>query len=389
MNKSNKLNLINNFREKYSSHSDILNLPNGNIFDAKYNFCKYINNTKIIGINNFNFKILGKNIKYSIYYTNPFSLDKKILNRINLNQNKSSPIYTYNCICAQLLDKILINKTKLSVLDKININLIVNRKKFHNNFIRKEESILILWFIINKSKSNPNLNYYMKMLKYYWNKIKLKTFNIYNIIDKFIYSDLCNGKLIKEINFHISLYLLLEEFHLEYMYNWLNDFKFNLTFDSNYDCRFILNSNYTKINPYDIINNFNQNATDIYDLMEQIKIPLGHNFLLIYNSNKIYYYDPDEQDLYDLVKLSNLFKLLNIPFSNISNRMPIQTITDDINCLFYCLGFCQIIEKIYLNGQKINLSNLKYQVLIYEKNIIRQNNINNWILNFISNFSII
>ena len=110
----NKMIKINNFREKYSSHSNIF-VPEC----IKYHFCKYINNNKIINVNNFNLKINNKKIKYSTFYTNPYKLDKNITNMINFNFIRS------NIIKINILDNILINKITISQIDKNYLELIL------------------------------------------------------------------------------------------------------------------------------------------------------------------------------------------------------------------------------------------------------------------------
>jgi hypothetical protein len=157
---------------------------------------------------------------------------------------------------------------------------------------------------------------------------------------------------------------------------WLNFNKFNYQTD-----KFILNSNYVKLNPQEIINDcYGEYLSNIPNLKEQMQIPLGHNILLIFNFNKVYYYDPDEQDLYDIFKLTKLFNQIGIKFTNISNRQPIQTITDDCNCLFYCLRFVQYILEF---NTTINFDNLKTIVLVYEKKILNSNDMFEWIKKFV------
>ena len=356
------LKKINNFREKFSSHSDI--------FESD----KYLNNTKIININNFNLKITNKKIKYSTYYTNPFVLDKKITNIISLVLGKNNP-YQIN-----LIDDILINKAPIVETNKIYLEKILIKK---NNFISIEETFLFMIYLINYDNNilESDKEYYFNLLSYYWVKFKLKIFDIDEITSQFVNLDIeltnnqndnQNIKLTCKIKFHISFYLLLEEFHYKYIVVWLKKNKTDLN-----NKKIILNSNYVKINPQEILNNYDGiYYANIPNILEQIQIPLGHNFLLIFGSNKVYYYDSDQNDFYDIFKLKKILDQINFKFTNISNRNPIQMITDDTNCLFYCLRFVYYMQLFNL---QFSQQNLKTFVLIYEKNILNSNDMYDWI----------
>ena len=392
----NKLIKINNFREKYSSHSNIFNLEG-----SEYYFCKYINNNKIININNFDLKIKNKKIKYSTYYTNPFVLDNKIISKINFSSNTNTNLKNnkYKHSHTDLLDKFFIEKNKLTRKDKIYIETIICKKKFNSNYICLEETFLIMLYLIKYDKNIKDKNNYFDLLNYYWLKFKLGNFDVSEIINAFIYANFfyktnTNNDLITDkIKFYISFYILFEEFHLEYLTIWLNlnkmgnnqeniqDYKDYKNKNFSNENIFILNSNYVKINPQEILNNYGgEYYTNISNLLEQVQIPLGHNILFIFNFNKVYYYDSDEQDLHDLFKLNQLFNQIGFKFTNISNRQPIQTIIDDGNCLFYCL---RLVQYIFESDIKINLDSLKTTVLVYEKKILNSNDMYNWIKNFV------
>ena len=392
----NNLIKINNFRENYSSHSNIFFPKDKN----KYDFCKFINNNKIININNFVLKIKNKKIKYSTYYTNPFVLDKKIIEKINLsNTNNNSNIninkYNNNQSYTQILDNFFIENKNLSQVDKIYIETIICKKKFNSNFICIEETFLIMLYLIKYDKNikDKNKNYYFDLLNCHWLKFKLGKFEPNQIIDEFISVNNNNDDLITDkIKFYISFYILFEEFHFTYIIMWLNQNKMcrnpinndivykynNNEINEDNKNKFILNSNCVKINPQEILNNYEgQYYTNNCNLLEQIEIPFGHNLLFIFNCDKVYLYDSDEQDLYEQFKFNQLFNKIGFKLSNISNRNPIQMITDDANCLFYCLRFAQHIID---SNIKINLDNLKIAVLIYEKKIQSDsNNMLDWI----------
>ena len=393
----NKLIKINNFREKYSSHSNIFN-PEG----SEYYFCKYVNNNKIININNFDLKIKNKKIKYSTYYTNPFVLDNKIISKINFYSNKNTDLKVnkYKHSHTDLLDKFFIEKNKLTRSDKIYIETIICKKKFNSNYICLEETFLIMLYLIKYDKNIKDKNNYFDLLNFYWLKFKLGNFDVSEIINSFIYANSSyktntnNDLITDKIKFYISFYILFEEFHLKYITIWLNlnkmvynqeniqeytDYQKNYLNDNKN--KFILNSNYVKINPQEILNNYGgEYYTNISNLLELVQIPLGHNILFIFNFNKVYYYDSDEQDLCDIYKLNQLFNQIGFKFTNISNRKPIQTIIDDGNCLFFCL---RLVQYIFESDIKINLDTLKTNVLVYEKKILNSNDMYNWIKNFV------
>ena len=363
----NKLIKINNFREKYSSHSNIFN-PDS----IDYQFCKYINNNKIININNFELKIKNKKIKYSTFYTNPFTLNKKIINMINFGSKRTETVKIL-ISNVNLLDQILIDKIKISKTDKIYLQLIIKKKSIVNKFISVEETFLIMIYLIKFDINILDKDYYINLLNYHWLKFKLGTFDPNEIINEL--NNINSKQSICKIKFYISFYVLLEEFHQKYILIWLN---FNKSYEQK--SKFILNSNYVKINPQEILNNYEgEYYTNISNLSEQIQIPIGHNILFIFNFNKVYY-DSDEQDLYDIFKLTQLFNQIGFKFANISNRQPIQTICDDGNCLFYCLRF---VQYIFESNTAINLDSLKTNVLVYEKKILNSNDMYVWIKKFV------
>ena len=64
--------------------------------------------------------------------------------------------------------------------------------------------------------------------------------------------------------------------------------------------------------------------------------PASHCRILIWTKNKILFYDPDECDDFD--KISKILKSnCGLQIQHILNKKPIQTITDDTYCLFWCL----------------------------------------------------
>jgi hypothetical protein len=99
---------------------------------------------------------------------------------------------------------------------------------------------------------------------------------------------------------------------------------------------------------------------------------------------KIFYYDSDEQVLSDIYKLKKIFKINSINFINISNRNPIQKIFDDGNCVFYCLRF---IEYIINKNINYNMESLKFNVLLFENEIYKKNDMFKWTNNFIENYN--
>ncbi len=355
-----KLNEINNLRIKMSSHKDIFTFENTKNF-------KTINNSKIINLNNFDLLIDNKIIKYSLYYTNPYIIEKKIIKHIIFKKTLNNSI---SDLCDILLSNLLKNITITNFEIKL-LELIVNKKYNQDNYICIEKTFLIMWYIIWKDKYICNKIKLFKLLKYHYNKFIMGKFNINVIIHNFKF----NTNIVYK-KFYVFFYLLLEEFSYRYIINWL---KFNNHSNKNQ----IFNSNYLRINPQSILNNFNgQFDIDFTELKEIFEIPYGHNVLFIKKNNTIFYYDSDEINLSEIYKLKHLFNKINLFFFNISSKIPIQTITDDLNCLFYCL---RIYEYIYLHQLNINYSNLKKYIYRLENQIINNNDMHNWIIKFLSN----
>lgn len=324
-----------------------------------------IENSKIININNFKLMIDNKLIKYSTLYTNPYFLKKKLIKNI-----KFYP--TQNNLIKNLCNKIFLLSNNLSEYDYKNLYQIIKKKQKYYNYgsIGFEHCLLILWFLIyiDKNIITEQKKIYYDIIKKFYFKFNENSFNI----DEIIYNML-NEKNIILKKFNVSFYILFEEFHFKYISEYLkNQKKFNIIFSSNY----------IKINPQYILNNFKDTFIHtVNSINEDLSNPFGHNILLIKsNLSRVYYYDPDEQVLSDLYKFKTLFNLNDIDFFNISNRNPIQGITDDSNCVFYCLGFIKWISKNNIM-KIIELNTLKKFVLEFESFLYLENiNIFNWII---------
>ena len=244
--------------------------------------------------------------------------------------------------------------------------ILLKKNKFTNKYIGIEQSLLILYYIIYLDKfiKLNDKQIYFDLIKYYYVQYVLDIFNFNEIIQGVI-----NSHNILYKKFFISFYIMTEEFHFKYINKYL---------EINNDLNIIFNSNYIKINPQTLLNNFNNEMNyDLSSINEEISNPYGHNILLIKsNKNKIYYYDPDEQILSDLYKFKILFNCMSINFLNISNRTPIQTITDDSNCVFYCIGF---VKYLIEHNIELELNKLKLATLLYENFILTTNiNIFKW-----------
>jgi hypothetical protein len=385
---SKKIIKINNIRIGLSSHANILNYSKIINSEKSNNvdYIKHINNEKIININNFDLMINGKKKSYSTYYTNPYVLDKNITQDIKIKF-----IYSDKII---LLDKIFLHKKSLTKLDKYKIIQMIEKKFLFKNFIGIEETFVIMWYIINHDLNVIDKNIHNQMLKYHYMLYREDLFEPGDIINKIIpnnstnlnnstnfnnsinfnnttnSNDSTNPEYVEKIKFYQSFYVLLESFHFTYITKWISMEWLNTTQTP------ILNSNYLKLNPQEILNNSNGDYySDIKNLTEQLEIPFGHNCLFIKNCNKIFYYDPDECYSSDLYKLKLLFGWVGINFINISNREPIQTITDDGNCVFYCLRFSKFLLESKID---FNISNLRMAVVIFEKDICKKSNIYDW-----------
>lgn len=357
----------NDLRINLSSFSSIYDL---NKYIGSCSMDYKINNSKVINLNNFELKIKNKLVKYSTYYTNPYFLFLNIIKKIKFAKTK-------NLIIKDLCKKIFLLEKhhKLPEYEEKMIIHIISNKNIYmdDKYIGFEQCLLILWYIIYSDiniKPIDKQTWY-SLIKYYYLKFISNIFDFSEIIQNML-----NTQDIICKKFFLSLYILCEEFHFKYIGLYLKN---TLTIG------IIFNSNYIKINPQHILNNMEEEFNyDIGSINEDISNPFGHNILFIKsNLSKVYYYDPDELNLSDIYKFKVLFKSVGIDYFNISNRTPIQTITDDSNCVFYCLGFIKYLTQ---NKTHLELNKLKNSVLIFETLILEKNiNIFNWI-NYIDNF---
>lgn len=369
---------IHSFREGYSSHLDVVDLSNKSVF------YQYINNQKIININNFNLKTKYNKINFSTFYTNPFELNSKILSKISFYYTKYKT-KTFH------IDMIFKNIYKLKPLDwKFIIKIVKNKKFNHKNFISLEETFLIMLYLIKIDDKIKNKYYYLILLKKYWNKFKKGIFSPLDIIDNIVillnhskYPDnqinYQDPIITKKIKFYTSFYILCEEFHCKYIIEWLKIYNYiPPNYYKNYYTKFIFNSSYTMLNPQEILNNcFGRYNFNLENILEQLQIPPGHNLLFLFDCDKVYYYDPDKTIYSDLIKLSKFFRILGLKFNNISNRKPIQTITNDNYCLFYCLRMAQMLVNYNIG---LSLDKLKNFILQFEKQILIFDDMHQWII---------
>lgn len=347
--KNNKITQINNFRINFSSYKNIFNVGD-NIFS------NILNNIKLIGVNNFNLEIANYKLKYSLFYTNPYVLDNNIIKKVKFDKTTNSRI-------SKLCEKIFISNN----IDNLNntdnfylINIIKNTIKY-KKYIGIEESFLVLWCLIHKNIYIVDKMIYFNIIKYNYSNFLSGKFDIMEVILNIIKKD----NQIEIIKLYICLYILLEEFHFKYITNWIIINSINCS-------NKIFSSNYIKLNPQEILSNCKgQFIFESIDLMEQFEIPNGHNILFIFNTSNVFYYDPDQINLGDLYKFKLLFNKTKYNLFNISNRIPIQTITNDTKCIFYCLGLIKYL--LDCNIKIFNLSNLKLSVLKYETLILKKN----------------
>ena len=137
----------NDMRINLSSFSKIFKLKKYlKLNQGLNNSNKYIlNNQKIININNFEFVINKKKVKFSTYYTNPFNVMPDISSSVKFEKTK-------NQVIKKLCDKIFINPNKnnlnefdLNEIDLIELNtILIKKNKFTNKYIGFEHGMLIL-----------------------------------------------------------------------------------------------------------------------------------------------------------------------------------------------------------------------------------------------------
>lgn len=358
---ANKYVIINNFRIDFSTHDYELLLNN----DFKYKY--FIK--KIFNLNNFIFFIDDYKIDYTLFYLSPFQINKNIYDKIKFDNS-------FNKIIDSLCKKIFIDNSTLINKDYMNLKNIIKKKYKFNNYITMKETFLILWYIIIKDKYilKSKIDYFLNLIKYYYSNFISNNLDFCKII-----FEIENSDNLEKIKLLMGLYILSDEFHYKYIKYWISTNLRELD-------GFIINANYLKINPQEILNNIQgQFYPDKINLLENINCPYGHNILFFINKNKIYYYDSDEQILSDYIKLKYFFKNIGIIFLNISTRNPIQLIFDDGNCVFYCLRFIEYLSKFKV---KFDLRTLQKFAFKYENMIINDNDMFNWIYNFVKKFKI-
>lgn len=129
------IKIQNDMRINLSSFSKIFQLKKYlKLNQGLNNSKKYIfNNKKIININNFEFYINKKKVKFTTYYTNPFNVIYHILSGVKFEKTK-------NPVIKKLCDKIFIssknnnfNKFNLNDIDLLELNTITIKK---NKFIK-------------------------------------------------------------------------------------------------------------------------------------------------------------------------------------------------------------------------------------------------------------
>ena len=108
-----------------------------------------------------------------------------------------------------------------------------------------------------------------------------------------------------------------------------------------------------------------------------------HNILFFFNqTNRVFLYDPDTVNLTDFLRFKILFGSIGYVLSDVSNRLPIQVITDDANCVFYCIRLIEFVCTKRLKN--FGLGELKKIVLEYESDLVNQNDMFDWIVNFVN-----
>lgn len=367
--KPNYLSMINDYRIKFSSYKNIIGLGDNNFIKSN----SFVNN-KLINLNVFELKIGNrKKIRCSFIYTNPFIVNKTIVSKIKFSKTLNESV---RCLCKKIFcsneDKITLGYLDIRTLEDL-----VKKKNKYNKHVEFEHSLLIYWYIIYNNNFINNKQIYFDLLKYYYLKFLIGEFDFNQIIVNIISNQLDSStQPIEYLKFHQCFYLFVEEFHHKYIDMWFRSNGFN--------CKNkIFNSNYIKLNPQEILSNCNnQYDYSPTDLTEQFEIPSGHNILFFIGpTNKVFLYDPDISNTTDFLRLKILFSSCGFILSNVSNRKPIQVITDDTNCVFYCLRLIEFVSAKKIKN--ICFGELKKLVFEYEFTVIQKNDMFNWIINLI------
>jgi len=354
------------------------------LLEPKYYYTmKYLYNIPYItiknfNINNFNFHIRNKLFTCSTYFVSPYCIDSKLLNFINISFNKKNLM---NDMLLKIFSKnIILFDYEIVILEKYITRSLLTSKPFLNT----STVFLLIWYLITQDPYIKNKKSLLSCLKKLYKKIYNNKFNITDLL-KILFKSTDNDSY----KIYLMLYILLEEFHYKYI---------QLVLGKYHNKKMFLSFNYTRINPLNYLNNYNNKCqTIINDIIDDVKFPFAHNTLLVIINNKVFYYDSDIIVSNDYYKLKLILNNSNFSLFNISTRNPIQTINDDCNCLFYCIRIANIIcnkmtailhPLLVKSVPEMSLRHL--QKIAYTSELVHfsQKNMRQWILQLSNNIFI-
>lgn len=228
--------------------------------------------------------------------------------------------------------------------------------KLAKQIIQPELAFEIIYMLLHPKthKETYRQEYYIKKLDDI--KTKWKIFNNDRKLELLYLTKIYN-KLSSNFDFTdddkiLFIFLqLIEPFHIALTQETIKKYTRN-------DNTFYTFYTFATLYRYDPFIYFNYDQNTMIDILTS---PTSHCRMLIWTKNKIMFYDPDECEDFD--KISKILKSnCGLQMQHILNKKPIQTITDDGYCLFWCLYIMLQFEngvslhEINTNLNKINMT---------------------------------
>lgn len=239
--------------------------------------------------------------------------------------------------------------------------------------ISPNDAFTLTYFLIKKIKDQTTRIIFKKKLTEMFKKWQSITLSSDKI--KWILSlQFSKEKTVEENILDLTLFNFLESFHHSVLIHYLN--KFDTT-----KINFVIGQYVTHTPFVCYVNDIFINNDSIADTI-QLKVGLVHIQLYIINENYNFVYDPDEYQSTELLcrtsgKL-NEYEILNV--------IQIQSVTDDIYCLFHALRLISEIHDMKIT--KFNTDELKkINKRISFEGKIRIKKMDNWIISFVNEFS--
>ena len=418
------------FYKCYLLNNNILALQIQNYNEIQNNI-KLFNNINIeinefILKDNINNKIKRKEfINISDIYNKKKNNNKLTLSNILLNINEIKPIelITYDNLINKIIQKMLINKSKIIILGDIfdNKELQYKISKYKNDILNFKININNQNNLFNVNKFNEifnndniNFNEYYDEYENIFNNTYIDNYNIedklYNLqilLYRLLYSFINNEYKECIINFILGNHDLnildnIKKYIIEYKIMEINENIFKGSYFNKLNYKKILNilNNDTTIELNDIINNDNKNYFDFNCLL----------FKFVYDNCKLFVKDTINK--YYFCHIFSNIKLLNLDnqyifkeyikgyYENLENYFKILSIKSlNSNVIYYYNSFryglhnkikynYEIGDNILIDKYKLYYTNL-YQIYLYTSNTFidfTNNSINDDNINILNNY---